>query len=113
MGAVHRIASLESHDALPAEAGKLSSNFSRSQTQIAKIIMMRRFDSLYASADIPRISFIDRVIRSGVRGARAAENRISFSFAVRLPDIFDMQHGKHHTFGVTQGNFAAARFQCL
>ena len=34
---------------------------------------------------------------------------LGFGLAVRLPDVFHVEYGEHHAFGIAQGDFAAAR----
>ena len=46
-------------------------------------------------------------------GAGAGENRLGFGFAIRLPDLFHVQHCQHHAFGIAQRNFAGSRRQLL
>jgi hypothetical protein len=45
--------------------------------------------------------------------AGAVKNRFGFGGAVGLPDFFDVQHRKHHAFGVAQSDLAAAGRELL
>jgi len=36
---------------------------------------------------------------------------LRFGLAIRLPDIFDMQHRQHYAFGITQRDLGAPRLE--
>ena len=113
VGAVHGIAGLEGDDAAPSQAGEFGAKFRRSQAQRTEIIVGGRLSALDASAHIPWIRLVDRVIRAGMGFAGAVEYRLGFGLPVGLPDVLDMQHRQHYSFGIAQCDFAAARLQRL
>src|SRR5262249_30705822 len=107
---VHRVSSLEGNDTAPSESSKLGPQFRRSESKAAEIVgrwSLRAFDS---SADVPRIRFVDGVIRARMHCAGAAEHGLRLGLAIGLPDVFNVQHRQHYTFGIAQGYFAAAGF---
>ena len=46
-----------------------------------------------------------------MRLAGAVEDSLRFCFAVRLPDVLDVQDGEHDAFGIAQRDLAAAWFE--
>ena len=113
VGAVHRIAGLEGDNTAPSEASKFGAQFRRSEAQCTEIIMRRCLQTLDATAHVPRVGLVHRVVGAGMGFAGAVEYGLGFGRAVGLPDFFDVQHGEHHAFGVAQRNFAAAGRELL
>ena len=113
VGAVHGIARLEGDDASPSQAGELGAEFGWSQAQRTEIIVRGSLSALDASAHIPGIRLVDRVIRARMGFAGAVEYRLGLGLPVGLPDVLDMQHCQHYSLGIAQGDFAAARLQRL
>ena len=110
---MHGIARLEGHDFGPAHAAELGAQVGGSEAQRAEIIMRRSLYLFHLSAHVPGIRFVDGVIGARMRGAGGTENRLGFGFAIRLPHIFNAEHGEHHPFGIAQCDLAAARRQFL
>src|SRR5438876_11546065 len=111
MSAMHGIAGLEGDDPAPAQTREFGPEFSGSKPQSADVIMRRHLKALDAAADIPRVGLVHYKVRAGMRLAGAVEDRLGFSFAIRLPDVLDVQRGQHDAFGIPQRDLAAAGFE--
>ena len=113
VSAVHGIARLERHHTAPALAGKLGAQFRRSVAEHAEIVVRRRLQAFHFAADIPRLTFVDHIIRARMRRAGGSEYRFRLGFQIRLPDFLDVQHRQHDALGIAQRNLTAARLQRL
>src|SRR6266446_10838372 len=103
---MHRIARLKCNHTTPAKAGELCSQLCWSEPQGPEIVMSARLNAFYPASHIPWMRLVEQIIDAGMGMARASEYRLCFSFFIRLPDIFDVQNGEHHAFGIAQRNFA-------
>ena len=79
-----------------------------------EIVMARKLQAFDAAADVPGVGFDS----SGKPTPGCAllvllKTAFAFRLPIRLPDVFDVQHSQHDTFGVTQRNFAAAGLELL
>src|SRR5437763_1135936 len=113
MRAVHGVSRLERDHFPPTKPGKFVTEFSRGETKTLEVIMGVMLYSLDSAADIPGISFVKKIVYPGVNGTGGTEHGFRFSFAVRLPDLFNMQDPEHNSFGITQSDFAFSRSKSL
>ena len=111
MRTMHWVARLESYDSAPTETRELGAQICRCDPKRPKIVMGGQLQSFYATAHVPVVRSVEKIIHSGMHRARRAQNSLRFSLAIRLPDIFDMQHGQHYALGITQRDLGAPRLE--
>src|SRR5438046_946078 len=111
MRTMHWVARLESYDSAPTETRELGAQICRCDPKRPKIVMGGQLQSFYATAHVPVVRSVEKIIHSGMHRARRAQNSLSFSLAIWLLDIFDMQQGHHYRLGITQLDLSAQRRQ--
>ena len=99
---MHRISSLERHDAGPSCAGEGRTHFRRRQAQFPIVVVDGKRETLDPATDQARVAPIEDGRGSGVLAITGSVHLLDFFRAVRLPHVVDVQHGEHDAFCVTQ-----------
>src|ERR1700676_1011366 len=100
VGTMHWVAGLERDHAAPAQTSKFSSQFGRSETQRAEVVMRRHLQAFDPASHVPRVALVQQVIHAGMNRTDGSEYRLSFRLAVWLPDFLHMQNRQHDAFGI-------------
>src|SRR5262249_5991260 len=89
MRTMHWVARLESYDPAPAETRELGAQICRCGPKCSKIVMGGQLQTFHASAHVPIVRSVEKIIHSGMHCARRAKNSLRFGLTIRLPNIFD------------------------
>jgi len=105
--AMHRVARLERHDALPAEFFEMRPCLARRHAQMTEVVVARRFEAAQLAAEINRIGLVEQVVDAGMQAIGRSENRLRLVLAIGFPRVGDVENRENHAFRVAQRNALA------
>ncbi len=103
MGAVHRVARLETDDAAPATPQEPGSQLLRRHTQSCEVVVAGQLDRLQFPAHVVRAHPVEEVANAAMLAIGRAVDLACLALLVGLPHVADVQHSEHHPLGVTEG----------
>ncbi len=107
MGAVHRVAGLESHHPLPPELVETGPQLGRGQAERLVVVMDRRRDHLQLARNVDRVDLVQHERHPRVRLVRAPVHALHLMGQVRPVELGYMEGGQHHSFDVPEGQAGA------
>ena len=84
--AVHRIARLERHHALPAPALEFGAQVLRVVAQLGEVILHRAGDADEGPAEVDGVRLVEQIVDAGVGLVGGAEHRLRLTATIGLPD---------------------------
>ena len=108
MGAMHGVTGLERHHSLPAQLGEAGAQLARRATQLGKIVMGGRFDTMQPTTDIDRTGSMQQMEHPRMPLVGVAEDLSSLVKPIGSPYVAHFQHRDQHALGIAQRHPSAA-----